>query len=74
MYPSTTFALLGASFFGFARFTALFTSDNLEKAIAVNANVSISVRVHRRFPFRHKHPIFALYVRRQPGAGHSCQP
>jgi hypothetical protein len=72
MYLSTALAFLGANFFGFARFTALFTSDDLEKAIA-NANVSISVRVHRRFSFRQKQPIFALYVRRQPGAGHSCQ-
>jgi hypothetical protein len=41
--------------------------------MALSGNVSISVRMYRRFPSRHENPIFALYVRRQPGARHCRQ-
>ncbi len=37
MYLSTALAVLGETFFGFALFTALFTSDDLRIAIAVEA-------------------------------------
>src|SRR6267142_6287672 len=73
IYRSIAFALLGAADFRLAFFISTSTFDDLEKAIAVNANISVSVRMYRRFSFRHKNPVFTLYVRRQPGARHSRQ-
>jgi hypothetical protein len=70
---SIAFALLGDADFRLAFFIPTSTFDDLEKAIAVNANISVSVRMYRRFSFRHKNPVFTLYVRRQPGARHSRQ-
>jgi hypothetical protein len=43
MYLSTELALLGVNFFGFARFTALFTSYELEIAVALKGNVASRV-------------------------------
>jgi hypothetical protein len=43
MYLSTALELLGVNFFGFVRFTALFTSDDLEIAIALKGNVTSRV-------------------------------
>ena len=70
---SIAFELFGEAFFALAFFTALLAVDNLKKAIAVGANVSISVRMYRRIPGRHENPIFALYVRRQPRSWHCRQ-
>ena len=68
MYLSTTLALLGANFLGFVRFTALFTGGDLEIAIALKGNIASRVGMNRRFSRRHKYPVFALQVSRQPGA------
>jgi hypothetical protein len=73
MYQSTAFALLGANFFGLARFTALLTSDDLKIAIALKGNVASRVGMKQGFPRAHKHPVFALQVSRQPGAWHRRQ-
>jgi hypothetical protein len=73
MYLSTALALLGASFLGFVRFTILLTGHDLEIAIASKGNVASRVGMNRRFSRAHKHPVFALQVSRQPGAGHGRQ-
>jgi hypothetical protein len=70
---SMALALLEEPDFRLAFLTALFAFDNLKKAIALNGNIPIGVRMYRRFSCRHENPILALCVRRQPGTGHGSQ-
>jgi hypothetical protein len=44
---SIAFEVFGEAFFALAFFTPLLAFDDLKKAITVNANVSISVRIYR---------------------------
>jgi len=43
--------------------------DELEKAVTLGSYVAIDIVRERRFSPGHEHPILALYVRRQAGAG-----
>jgi hypothetical protein len=65
MFLSMALALLGEGDFRYWPFSSSTSAvDDLKKAIAVSGNISISVRMYRRFSRRHENPILTLYVRR----------
>jgi hypothetical protein len=65
--------LLGEVGFRLAFFISVLAVDDLEKAKAVNGDVTRGVRMKRRLPHQHQNPILALYVSRKPGAELCCQ-
>ena len=71
---STEFELLGEADFHLAFFILALAVDDLEKAIAVNGNVSIGIRMNRGLSLGHENPIFTFYVGGQPRTRHRRQP
>jgi hypothetical protein len=73
MYLSTALVLLGDVDFRLAFLMSSLAFDDLEEAIAADADVTRRIGMKRRFPRRQQNPVFAFYVSGQPSVRHRRQ-